>query len=108
VFWSRGYEHAEVGRKSLEVFCEKCVQPSSATCVPTLVEAIDYDNNRTDDIQVPKWFQDEGFEQGTIVSSATSKIDVVLYDLSERNLKRRIAIGEMASKSRKQMIGLPY
>ena len=58
-------------------------------------------------MQVLKWFQDEGFEQGTIVTGATSKIAVVLYDLSERDFERRIAVGEIASKSRKQVISLP-
>ena len=32
---------------------------------------------------------------------------VVLYHISERNFKRRIVVSEIASKSRKQVIGLP-
>jgi hypothetical protein len=83
-------------------------KPSSATCVPTLVEGIDHDKNRTDDRQVLEWFQDEGFEQGTIVMNATLKIGVVLYDLSESDFKRRIAVGEMASNCRKEKVGLPF
>jgi hypothetical protein len=60
-------------------------------------------------MHVLKWFQDEGFEQGTIVMSATLKIGVVLYDLSESDFKRRIAVGEMASKRCKEVIGcLPF
>jgi hypothetical protein len=38
-------------------------------------------------VQVFKWFQDEGFEQGTIVTSATPEIGVVFYDLSESDFK---------------------
>jgi tyrosyl-tRNA synthetase len=57
---------------------------------------------------VLKWFQDKGFEEGTIVTGATSKIGVALYDLSESGFKQRIAVGEMVSKSRKQVIGLPF
>ena len=41
-----------------------------------------------------------------IVTSATSKIDVVLYDLSESGFKRRISVGEMVGKSRKKMVSL--
>jgi hypothetical protein len=59
-------------------------------------------------MQVLKWLQDEGFEQGTIVTGATSKIAVALYDLSESGFKRRIAVGEMVSKSRKQVIRPPF
>jgi hypothetical protein len=59
-------------------------------------------------MQVFKWFQNERFEQGTIVTGATLKIGVVLYDLSESGFKGRITVGEMASKSRKQVVGLPF
>jgi hypothetical protein len=60
-------------------------------------------------MQLLKWFQDEGFEQCTIVTGTTSKIDVVLYDLPESGFKRRITVGEMVSKGRKQVIGgLPF
>jgi hypothetical protein len=74
-----------------------------ASCVPTLIEGIDHDKDRANDVQVFKWFQDEGFEQGTMVTGATLKIGVVLYDLSEGDFKRRIVVGEMASKSRRGM-----
>ena len=60
-------------------------------------------------MQAPEWFQDKGIEQGTIVTSAaTLKIGVVLYDPSESDFKLRIAVGEMASKSRKEMVGLAF
>jgi hypothetical protein len=58
-------------------------------------------------VQVLKWFQDERFEQGMIVTSADSKSGVVLYGLSERDFKRRITVGEITSKSREEVISLP-
>ena len=83
------------------------MQSNSTACVPALVEGIDYDKNRTNDVQVLKWFQNEGFEEGIIVMGAASKSAVVLYDVSERDFKRRIAVSEIASKSRKEVISLP-
>ena len=63
------------------------MQTDSTGCIPALVEGIDYDKNRSDDVQVLEWFQDEGYEQGIIVMSADSKSRVVLYDLSKRDFK---------------------
>jgi hypothetical protein len=61
--------------------------PSPTSCVPTLVKGINHDENRTDDVQLLEWFQDKVFEQCTIVTGATWKINVVLYDLSESHFK---------------------
>ncbi len=55
-------------------------------------------------MQVLEWFQDEVFEQGTIVTGATSKVAAVLYDLFESGFKQRISVGEMVSKSREEVI----
>jgi len=58
-------------------------------------------------VQVLKWFQDKGFKQGTIVTGSNSKRGVVLYDPSQRGFERRIAVGEIASKSREEVISFP-
>jgi hypothetical protein len=59
-------------------------------------------------VQVLEWFHDEGFEKGMIVTSADLKSRVILYDLSECDFKRWIAVGEIASKSREEVISLPF
>jgi len=56
-------------------------------------------------VQILKWFQDKGFKEGTIVAGSNSKRGVVLYGPSKCGFIRRIAVGEIASKSREQVIG---
>ena len=41
-----------------------------------------------------------------VVTSADSKIGSVLYDFSERDFERSMAVSEIPSKSRKQVVRL--
>ena len=108
--WSRGDdfdEYAEVRWESDEIFSEKRMYSRSGDGIPTLIQGINYNKNRTDDVQALQQYQDEGLRQGIVVPCANSK-RVVRHDPSKRGFNRRVAVGEIASESREEVISFAF
>ena len=80
----------------------------SASRIPALFQGINYDENRTNDVQVLKRLQDKGLKQCIVVTCANSKSGVVLHDPPKRSLERRIAVREIPGKSREEVISLAF
>src|ERR1700735_235512 len=73
--------------------------------VPTLIQGIDYNQNRVDDGQILERFPDKAFKKCAIVT-CESKRGIVLYDLSKRGFEQRITVGEITGKIRKEMVSI--
>src|SRR6266581_4880016 len=80
----------------------------STSCVSALVQGVDYNKNRTDDVQIFKRFEDKGFKECGIVTGTNSKRGVALNNPSKRGLERRVAVGEIVSQSREEVVGLVF
>src|SRR6266702_1138438 len=80
----------------------------SISCVSALVQGVDYNKNRTDDVQIFKRFEDEGFKECGIVTGTNSKRGVAFKNPSKRGLERRVAVGKIVSQRREQVVILAF
>src|SRR6266571_5672725 len=80
----------------------------STSCVSALVQGVDYNKNRSDDVQIFERLEDKGFKECRIVTGTESKGGGALNNPSKRGLERRVAVGEIVSQSRKKVISLVF
>ena len=71
---------------------KKAVQPAAAGHIPALIQGINNNDNKANNVQAYKWVSEKGLKNSAIILSM-SKWCVVLDNLPQGSFKWGIAIG---------------